>query len=97
MPASRPKRKRIRTVIIIILGRTVQKLNNNEDGTVFECLDIELGKVAEMYEDFNEMDVGFNSNVDAAFEALADYVEENDPLNEETLESLLSDIQNAWT
>lgn len=97
MPASRPKRKRIRTVIIIILGRTVQKLNNNEDGTVFECLDIELGKVAQMYEDFNEMDVGFNPNVDAAFEALADYVEENDPLNEETLESLLSDIQNAWT
>lgn len=97
MPANRPRRKRIRAIAIIIFGRTIEKLDNNEDGTVFEAADIQLAKVAQMFDEFSEMDLGFNTNVDTAFDAFADYVEENEQsLDEQTLQELTTDIQNAW-
>lgn len=96
MPALRPKRRRIRAIAIIIFGKTIEKLDNEEDESVFEVVDVQLSRVLQMFNDTTEGAWGMNEQaVDAAFDALADYVEENEEIDEQTLEERGDELQTA--
>lgn len=94
--ASRPKRIRIRAAILILMGRAITALNNNQDGSVWEVADSLLSRVLKMYNEAGEPYSGANGTVETKADALMDYLETNDPpYSEDTVGELSGDLASA--
>jgi hypothetical protein len=98
MPVNRPRRIRVIIIIIIVLHRAQQALENNIDGSVWEVAGGRLARTLQMFNETVETSwTPEETAVDKAFSDFDSYVESTDDPDEGTVESLSDTLQAALT
>lgn len=97
MAVSRPRRVRIREVIILILLRTVSNaLKHDQDNSTFEIADTLMSRVLVMYAETDEANwTAAQQNVADAADGLCDVIEAEGEVNLTDLEQAAKDLKDA--